>query len=109
VDNSLPQSQWLSTFGEPDNYPEPFAMASENWVPKPFINNESITPSGFQIGFMTVPGYTYTVQYTTSFDSSSQWTNLSSTNGEGGAIEVNATDPATDTVRFYRLFRQPTH
>src|SRR5665213_405586 len=61
VDNSQPQSQWASypNTADPDGNPEPLAMPSENWVPKPDILAESMTAQGFQISFTTVPGYTY--------------------------------------------------
>jgi subtilisin len=110
VDNSQPQTQWASypNTADPDGNPEPLAMPSENWVPKPDILAESMTAQGFQISFTTVPGYTYTVQQTSSLNTSNVWANLTSTNGTGSLTTVTATDPTPSAMRFYRLARQPT-
>ena len=118
VDNSLPQSQWLpngnlfdannNPTGDPDGNPEPLAMPSENWVPPPNIMSESMTAQGFQINFMTVPGYNYMVQYRNSLSLSNQWTNLTATNGAGSLTTVTVADPTPSATRFYRLARTAT-
>jgi len=110
VDNSQPQTQWASypNTGDPDGNPEPLAMPSENWVPRPEILAARQNGQGFQLDFTAVPGYRYTVQYSDSLTSSNQWTYLTSTNGAGSALTAKLTDPAPNaTARFYRLLRQP--
>ena len=110
VDSSQPQTQWASypNTGDPDGNPEPLAMPSENWVPKPDILAESMTAQGFQISFSTVPGYTYTVQQIASLNSSNAWVHLASTNGAGSLATVTVTDTNSSVLRFYRLSRQAT-
>jgi len=88
---------------------EPLAVPSEDWIPKPDILSAQATAQGFQLGFTTVPGYRYTVQYSEMLASSNQWNDLTSTNGSGSSMTANLTDPAPNaTARFYRLLRQPT-
>ena len=110
VDSSQPQTQWASypNTGDPDGNPEPLAMPSENWVPKPDILAESMTAQGFQISFSTVPGYTYTVQQTASLNSSNAWVHLASTNGAGSLATVTVTDTNPNATSFYRVMREPT-
>ncbi len=66
-----------------------------------------MTAQGFQISFPTVPGYTYTVQQTSSLNLSGCVTNLTSTNGAGSLAPVTVTDPTPVTARFYRVMRVP--
>lgn len=108
IDHSQPQSQWLVTDSDPDGNMEPLAFPSEVWVPAPTITGESLTPQGFQISFTAVPGYTYTAQSTDMLASTNQWTDLTSTNGEGRAVTATLTDPAAADASCYRLKRQPT-
>ena len=108
IDHSQPQSQWSVTNSDPDGNPEPLAFPSESWVPKPDIQNASMTPQGFQLRFATVPGYAYTIQFADSLNSSNLWTELSSTNGTGSLTTVTVTDSISNNPsRFYRLTRQP--
>ena len=110
VDSSQPQTQWASypNTGDPDGNPEPLAMPSENWVPKPDILAENMTAQGFQISFNTVPGYTYTVQQMASLNPASAWANLTSTNGAGSVATVTMTDTNPNATSFYRVMREPT-
>jgi subtilisin len=125
VDNSRSQTNWTpggqpayfytTNFGmavsnteDPDGNFEPLAMPSENWVPAPTITGETMTAQGFQLNFMTVPGYTYTVQQTDSLNPSNAWTNLTSTNGAGSLTAVTVTDPTPSITSFYRVMREPT-
>jgi hypothetical protein len=107
VDNSLPQSQWHppgNNTQDPDDYPEPLAIPSEQWVPTPTIVTEKKIPAAFQLSFTTVPGYRYTGQFASSLGNSIVWTDLASTNGTGNIAVLS--DPATTTTRFYRIQRQ---
>jgi subtilisin len=62
VNASLPQSQWnTNNTQDPDTNPEPLAIASEAWIPKPVLTNSG-APGNFQLGFSTIPGYDYAVQ-----------------------------------------------
>jgi subtilisin len=117
INNSLPQSQWMpagklfdpinNPTGDPDTNPEPLAMPSENWVPKPFITNAVNTPSGFQAGFSAVPGDNYTLQSSSILTSPASWTNLSTITGSGDLAPVVLTDTNLSGQGFYRLLRQP--
>ena len=117
VDNGQSQSSWQPPYYapwgcyctlDPDGNPEPLAMPSEKWVPQPKILAVSPTVPGAQVSFQTVPGYTYTVQYCNSLAPSNQWSNLTSTNGNGSLTTVTVSDSTPSTARFYRLSRQPT-
>jgi hypothetical protein len=118
INNSQPQTQWTPG-GNPydpinnntdDNNvgPEPLAYPSEAWVPLPNITSGSMTVQGFQAGFGAVPGYTYTLQSTTSLGQSNTWVNLGSTNGIGSLTPVTLTDTNQSAQSFYRLSRQAT-
>lgn len=75
IDNALPQSQWnTNNTHDPDTNPEPLAVASENWVPKPVLTNVAGASGSFQLGFSTVPGYEYTVQSATNLSPPIAWT-----------------------------------
>jgi len=59
IDAGLPQSQWrpkgnpfdaiTNSTGDPDTNPEPLAIASENWVPRPVITNTAGAPGNFSV------------------------------------------------------------
>jgi subtilisin family serine protease len=109
INSGLPQSQWgvTNTF-DPDGNPEPLAVVSESWIPQPNILGWSVAPEGVQLTFLTVPGYTYTMQYS---DSSPQpaWSNLTTNANTLGSVTTNTVTDATPNPdgRFYRLQRSP--
>jgi subtilisin family serine protease len=110
MDNSQPQSDWpgYPNTGGPNNSPEPLAHASENWVPQPNILRAEPTADGFQISFPTVPGYTYTPQYTDCL-TPPQWNELATNLVSGGAsLNTNTiTLPELNpTALWYRVVRK---
>lgn len=106
IDNALPQSQWHSTNTlDPDTNPEPLAIASEAWIPKPVITNTAGAPGSFQVGFATVPGYDYTLQSTTNLAAPTVWTNLATIAGGSNVAPASVTDSNVASQSFYRLAR----
>jgi hypothetical protein len=113
VNNSLPQSQWNNPNPNPMKngvvpLPAPLAVPTENWVPQPWVLRAALTAQGLEGYFDTVPGYTYALQCSASLEqTTNQWTNLFSTNGIGSLTTMAGADAATNSMRFYRLSRQP--
>jgi subtilisin family serine protease len=109
INSGLPQSQWgvTNTF-DPDGNPEPLAVVSESWIPQPNILGWSAAPEGVQLTFLTVPGYTYTMQYNDSW-AQPAWNNLSTNENTLGSVTTNTVTDATPNPdgRFYRLQRNP--
>jgi hypothetical protein len=64
--------------------------------------------SGFTLHFQAIANQSYTVQYTDSL-TSPNWQKLSDIDAQASAFTVTATDPLSDTGRFYRIVtpRQP--
>src|SRR5206468_1778406 len=93
---------------DPDSNPEPLAIASENWVPKPAITRVAGAPGNFQVNFTTVPGYDYAVQSATNLMPAIFWTNLSTVTGSSNLAPVVVTDTNAVSQSFYRLFRSPS-
>ncbi len=118
IDASLPQSQWrpkgnpfdaiTNNTGDPDTNPEPLAIASENWVPRPVITNIAGAPGNFSVKFAAVPGYDYTVQSATNLTAPIPWENLRTVSGGSNVALVNVTDTNAASQRFYRLARKAT-
>ncbi len=109
VNASLPQSQWnTNNTHDPDTNPEPLAIASEAWVPKPALTNTTGGPGNFQVRFAAVPGYNYTVQTTTNLAIPSAWTNLATVSGSSNVMLVAITDTNAARQNFYRLARDPS-
>ena len=109
IDASLPQSQWnTSNTMDPDTNPEPLAMASEAWVPKPAITNYRALPGAFQLGFATVPGYNYTVRATTNVTSPIPWEEgrIGGVSGGSNLAPAVVTDTNASPQRFYQLARK---
>ena len=108
IDASQPQSQWgpADTL-DPDTNHEGLAVASEAWVPTPRITSQAMTPSGFQLSFPAVPGYSYAVQSRNTLLPPYLWTNLSAVTGTGAVATATVLDPVVGSRRFYRLDRQP--
>ncbi len=109
INCGLPQSQWgvTNTF-DPDGNPEPLAVVSESWIPQPNILGWSAAPEGVQLTFLTVPGYTYTMQYNDSW-AKPAWSNLSTNENTLGSVTTNTVTDATANPegRYYRLQRNP--
>lgn len=109
VNASLPQSQWnTNNTQDLDANPEPLAIASEVWIPKPVLTNTVSVPGNFQVSFAAVPGYDYTVQSTTNLAAPSAWTNLNSVSGSNFVAAVSVTDTNVVAENFYRLNRKPS-
>jgi hypothetical protein len=109
VDASLAQSQWrTNNTHDPDTNPEPLAIASESWVPKPAITNTVGAPGNFQVQFATVPGYDYTVQSASVLIPPIPWTNLVTVSGSSNAAPASVTDTNATSRSFYRLSRTPS-
>jgi hypothetical protein len=116
VDNGQPQSQWMpkglpfnavtNPTGDPDTNPEPLAIASENWVPRPAITHAAGGPGNFQVNFATVPGYDYMVQVATNLAPPTVWSNLTTVTGGSNLAPVSVTDTNLAVQSFYRLARQ---
>jgi subtilisin family serine protease len=108
VDASLPQSQWnTNNTHDPDANPEPLAIASEAWIPKPALTNVG-APGNLQLNFAAVPGYDHTVQSTTNLTPPIQWTNLATVSGADFIAPASVTDTNAASQKFYRLKRQST-
>lgn len=107
IDASLPQSQWNTTNTlDPDTNPEPLAIASEAWIPKPVITHYGGTPGAFQVGFATVPGYDYTVQSTADLTPPAAWTNVAQVSSSNVVTAASVTDASVAERSFYRLARR---
>jgi subtilisin family serine protease len=111
VNASLPQSQWnTNNTADPDTNPEPLAIASEAWIPKPVLTNSG-SPGNFQVSFATVPGYDYTVQATPDLHTApAVWTNLVTvtTSSTSNAQPASVTDTNLASQSFYRIERSPS-
>ena len=109
INSGLPQSQWgvTNTF-DPDGNPEPLAVVSESWIPQPNILGWNVAPEGVQLTFLTIPGYTYTMQYNDSW-AQPAWNNLSTNENTFGSVTTNTVTDATPNPdgRYYRLQRNP--
>jgi subtilisin family serine protease len=106
VNASLPQSQWnTNNTHDPDTNPEPLAIASEAWVPKPAFTNTTGGPGNFQVRFAAVPGYSYTVQSSTNLALPSAWTNQTTIIGSNFVVTATVTDTNAAPQKFYRLKR----
>jgi len=109
VNASLPQSLWnTNNTHDPDSNPEPLAIASEDWIPKPNITSHTGAPGNFQLGFTTVPGYDYTLQSATNLSPPVTWTNLASVTGGSNAAPASVTDTNELAENYYRLERSPS-
>jgi subtilisin family serine protease len=109
INASLPQSQWnTNNTHDPDTHPEPLAIATEAWVPKPAITNFAGAPGNFQVRFATVPGYDYTVQATTNLASPPAWSNLTTISASSNVVPVTVTATNLSAQSFYRLARTPS-
>lgn len=107
IDAALPQSQWNTTNTlDPDSHPEPLAIASEAWIPKPAITNRHGGPGSFGFGFAAVPGYDYTVQSTDDLTPPVAWTNVTQHSGSNFLRAASFTDSSSTVRRFYRLSRR---
>ena len=110
INTGLPQSQWgVTNTLDPDGNPEPLAVVSESWIPKPNILSWSMSSECVQLRFLTVPGYNYTVQYSDSL-AQPTWSNLSTNQNTLGSVTTNTVADLTPNPhgRFYRLRRSPT-
>jgi subtilisin family serine protease len=79
IDNGLPQSQWQPSGGstlDPDGNPEPLAVASENWIPRPEFLAYGRSNDVFAMSFAVVPGYQYTVQSAGALGGVSVWSDF---------------------------------
>jgi subtilisin family serine protease len=109
IDASLPQSQWnTNNTHDPDINPEPLAIASEQWIPKPQLTNAIGTTGNFQLGFNAVPGYDYTLQSALNLNPSTGWSNLATLSGTNFVTPVSIIDTNTAAQNFYRLSRSPS-
>jgi subtilisin family serine protease len=109
INASQPQSQWnTNNTHDPDTNPEPLAIASENWVPFPAITHTAGAPGNFQVNFVTVPGYDYTVQSATALTPPIDWTNLVTVSGNSNVAPASVTDTNAGSRSFYRLSRTPS-
>jgi hypothetical protein len=110
INNGLPQSQWgVTNTLDPDGNPEPLAVVSTNWIPQPNILNWNVSTGAVALTFLTIPGYTYTVQWADSM-APPAWSDLTSLENTYGSVTTNTvTDSAPDpNARYYRLQRSPT-
>lgn len=110
VNASLPQSQWnTNNTQDPDTNPEPLAIASEAWIPKPVLTNSG-APGNFQVSFSTIPGYDYAVQSTPDLTPPAIWTNLVTvtTSSLSNAQPASVTDTNLASQSFYRIERSPS-
>ena len=109
VDNALPQSLWhTNNTLDPDTNPEPLAIASEAWIPKPVITNITGGAGNYSVKFATVPGYDYTVQATTNLTSPIPWADLHTVSGSSNVTLASVTDTNVADQSFYRLARKAT-
>ena len=109
IDASLPQSQWnTNNTHDPDTNPEPLAVATETWVPPPFITDAAGAPGKFQVSFAAVPGYYYTVQSAGALTPPISWTNLLTVSGTNFVAPVSVTDTNAASQSFYQLLRRPS-
>jgi hypothetical protein len=118
INNAQPQSQWrpnglpfdavTNATADPDTNPEPLAIASENWVPRPAITRSTGAAGNFELNFATVPGYDYTVQWASNLNSPIAWTNLVTFSGGSNVAPVSFTDTNPASGSFYRLSRNPS-
>lgn len=111
IDAGIPPEQWQASHQTLDLNGHPVARlahVSEAWIPAPTIVSNFLSPAGFQLSFTTVPGYAYTVQYTTALPSaaSASWTNLVTLTGSGGVLTATNGTP-TAAHQFYRVQRAP--
>jgi subtilisin family serine protease len=109
IDSALSQSQWnTNNTHDPDGNPEPLAMPSTNWIPKPNIISQGKTNGSVQLYFNAVPGYNYAAQYQDLLNRG-QWTNLtSSVTGMGSVVLAALSDlNPNPSARFYRLGMLP--
>ena len=108
VDASLPQSQWrTNNTHDPDSNPEPLAMASESWIPRPVLTIHTAgTPGHFQLKFATIPGYDFTLQSATNLTPPILWTRVATVSGSSNVTLASVTDTNTASQRFYRIDRQ---
>jgi hypothetical protein len=93
---------------DPDTNAEPLAIASEAWIPKPYLTNIVTTPGNFQVSFATVPGYDYTVQSTTNLIPPIAWANLATIAGSNFVMPVSVTDTNIASQSFYQIKRNPS-
>lgn len=108
VDASLPQSQWsTNNTHDPDTNPEPLAIASEAWIPKPNFTNVVPVPGNYQASFAAVPGYDYAVQTSTNLTDPGAWQTFASVTGSNFVTTATATDTNLAAQKFYRLQRSP--
>ena len=92
---------------DPDGHPEPLAVASENWIPKPRISSQRMTGTNMVLQFTAVPYYSYTVEQRDSLQTGA-WTACATTNVLGKAKPVSVSVPAgANQQRFFRLVRTP--
>jgi subtilisin family serine protease len=109
IDASQPQSSWASSpdTGDPDSHPEPMAVASEAWVPKPILTNAGGGPGNFQFSFNTIPGYDYLVQSATNLTPPVAWTNLVTlgTSANSNVLTATVTDTNAAGQSVYRVER----
>jgi subtilisin family serine protease len=109
IDASLPQSQWnTNNTHDPDTNPEPLAIASESWVPSPFITSSNGGPGNFKVGFKAVPGYDYAVQTATNLAAPIAWANVATVSRTGFVASVTVTDTNVQSQSYYRLARSPS-
>ena len=118
VDNAQPQSQWrpnglpfdavTNNTGDPDTNPEPLAIASENWVPRPVLTQTIAAPGILRLNFTTVPGYDYTVQSANDLAPPVTWANLATVPGGSNLAPASVTDRSAANQSFYRLSRTPS-
>ena len=108
VNASLPQSQWnTNNTADPDTNPEPLAIATEAWIPKPDFTNVVPVPGNYQVSFAAVPGYDYAVQTSTNLADPGAWQAFASVTGSNFVTTATATDTNLAAQKFYRLKRSP--
>jgi hypothetical protein len=117
VNASLPQAQWqpnglpydsvTNNTGDPDTNPEPLAIASEAWIPKPEFTNVVSVPGNYQASYAAVPGYDYAVQTSTNLADAGAWTDLTTVTGSNFVATASFTDTNSAAQKFYRLKRSP--
>jgi subtilisin family serine protease len=109
IDASLPQSQWnTNNTHDPDSNPEPLAIASESWIPKPEFTAATGTSGNFQLSFNAVPGYDYTLQSTTNLTQPVVWTDLITIPGSNSVAAASMADTNTGGQNFYQIKRTPS-
>ena len=102
-----PYDSITNNTGDPDTNPEPLAIASEAWIPQPFISSHAGGPGNFSVSFAAVPGYQYTVQAATNLTPPIAGADAASVIGVSNTLPATVTATNVSEQGYYRLQRTP--